>query len=83
MMTAEGVDLGAARIVLRHGPAPEILLDYLREVQADLAVVGVRARRRVKQFILGSTTEAALRHAPCAILTVPGAAAAELDIKAL
>jgi nucleotide-binding universal stress UspA family protein len=52
-------------------------------VQADLAVVGVRARRRLKKFILGSTTEAVLRHAPCAILTVPGVAAAGLDIKAL
>lgn len=83
MMAGQGVDPAAARIDLRPGPAPEILLDYIREVQADLAVVGVRARRRLKKFILGSTTEAVLRHAPCAILTVPGAAAAGLDIKAL
>jgi nucleotide-binding universal stress UspA family protein len=83
MMTAEGVDLGAARIDLRHGPAPEILPDYIREVQADLAVVGVQARRRFKKFIVGSTTEAVLRHAPCAILTVPHAAAAGAEINAL
>lgn len=83
MMTAEGVDLGAARIDLRHGPAPEILPDYIREVQADLAVVGVRARRRFKKFIVGSTTEAVLRHAPCAILTVPHAVAAGVEAGAL
>jgi nucleotide-binding universal stress UspA family protein len=63
-------------IALRHGTAAEILPDYIREVQADLAVVGVHACPRLKKLIIGSTTEAALRHAPCAVLTVPAPAEA-------
>ena len=76
MMAAQGIDPSAVRIDLRPGTAAEILPDYIRDVQADLAVVGVRARRRLKKWIIGSTTEAALRHAPCAILTVPVLSAA-------
>lgn len=71
MTAAEGFEAKEVRVDLRPGPAPEILPKYIREVQADLAVVGVRPRRRLTKFIVGSTTEAVLRHAPCAILTVP------------
>ncbi|MCG6906996.1 MAG: universal stress protein [Desulfobacteraceae bacterium] len=75
MLAAQGVDPSAAGIALRHGAAPEILPDYIRDVRADLAVVGVHACPRLKKLIIGSTTEAALRHAPCAVLTVPVPAA--------
>ncbi len=53
------------------GPAVEILPSYVRRRQADLLVVGVKSRRRFQQRLIGSTTEAALRHAACAVLTVP------------
>lgn len=53
------------------GPAVEILPSYIRKHSADLLVVGVRPRRRLQQWLIGSTTEAALRHAPCTVLTVP------------
>lgn len=76
MLAAQGVDPSAVGIALRHGTAAEILPDYIREVQADLAVVGVHACPRLKKLIIGSTTEAALRHAPCAVLTVPAPAEA-------
>lgn len=53
------------------GPAVEVLPSYVRRRQADLLVVGVKSRRRFQQWLIGSTTEAALRHADCAVLTVP------------
>ncbi len=53
------------------GPAVEVLPSYVRRRQADLLVVGVKSRRRFQQRLIGSTTEAALRHAACAVLTVP------------
>ena len=53
------------------GPAIEVLPSYVRRRQADLLVVGVKSRRRFQQWLIGSTTEAALRHAACAVLTVP------------
>lgn len=56
---------------LAPGPAAEILPFYIRQQKADLLVVGVRSRRRLQQLLIGSTTEAALRHASCAVLTVP------------
>jgi nucleotide-binding universal stress UspA family protein len=59
------------RVDLAPGPAAEILPFYIRQQKADLLVVGVRSRRRLQQLLIGSTTEAALRHAPCAVLTVP------------
>jgi nucleotide-binding universal stress UspA family protein len=75
MMADQGIDPSAVRIDLRPGTAAEILPDYIREVRADLAVVGVHVCPRLKKLIVGSTTEAALRHAPCAVLTVPVPAA--------
>ncbi|MGD9250182.1 MAG: universal stress protein [Desulfobacterales bacterium] len=53
------------------GPAVEVLPSYVRRRQADLLIVGVKSRRRFQQWLIGSTTEAALRHAACAVLTVP------------
>ena len=55
------------------GPAVEILPAYVRKHKPELLVVGVRPRRRLQQWLIGSTTEAALRHLPCAVLTVPTA----------
>ncbi|MBL0714209.1 MAG: universal stress protein [Desulfosarcina sp.] len=71
MMAAAGFDAAAVTIDLQPGPAAEVLPPYLRDQQADLLVVGVRPHRRLQQFLIGSTTEAALRKAPCAVLTVP------------
>lgn len=58
-------------IDIRPGPAVEILPPYVRQHKVDLLVVGVRPRRRLQQWLIGSTTEAALRHLSCAVLTVP------------
>jgi nucleotide-binding universal stress UspA family protein len=58
-------------VKLAPGPAAEILPRFVVREQVDLLVVGVQPRRRLEQLFIGSTTEAALRHTACAVLTVP------------
>ena len=56
--------------VLRPGRPDEALSGYIAENQPDLIVVGVK-KSRLKRLFFGSTTENTLRHASCAVLTVP------------
>jgi nucleotide-binding universal stress UspA family protein len=60
----------AVREVVRVGrAAPEIARECL-EVGADLLVLATHGASGVKRFLLGSTAEAALRQAPCPVLSV-------------
>lgn len=64
-------DLLTAR--LRQGdPAKEIVAEAM-EWEADLLVLGTRARRGATRLLLGSTAEATLRSALCNALVVPAA----------
>ena len=49
----------------------EALASHAGKMGADLIVVGVQHRSILEKWIIGSTTEAVLRHAPCPVLTVP------------
>lgn len=69
-LPAAAKDLNVAVDIL-PGPAVEILPPFIRHHKAEILVVGVRPRPRLQQLLIGSTTEAALRHAPCAVMTVP------------
>jgi len=53
------------------GPGSDALLAWCRQEPPDLMVVGVRHHPKIKKVILGSTTEAMLRDAPCPVLVVP------------
>ncbi len=46
------------------------LLDLCRELPASLLVLGAHGHGPVDAFFFGSTSQHALRHAPCAVLTV-------------
>ncbi|MEA3437114.1 MAG: universal stress protein [Thermodesulfobacteriota bacterium] len=58
---------------LFHGLPGEGLCSYATENKIDLIVVGVRHRGAFEKMLIGSTTEAVLRCAPCSVLTVPPA----------
>lgn len=59
------------REVHRRGySAPEVILDYQKEADADLIVMSTHGRRGVGRFFVGSVTEAVLRHADCPVLTL-------------
>ena len=53
------------------GVPGEGLLTFAAAVDADLIIVGVLHRSTLGKIIIGSTTEAALRHAACPVLVVP------------
>jgi len=57
--------------LLVPGPVAETVLAEAEKLSADLIVVGSHGRGRVSQLILGSTSEAVIRHATVPILVVP------------
>jgi nucleotide-binding universal stress UspA family protein len=62
-----------ASLSLVPGPPGEALRDQVRDRQSTLLVVGAEPRSRLDKFLIGSTTEWLLRHAPCPVLVVPTA----------
>jgi nucleotide-binding universal stress UspA family protein len=50
--------------------AEEVIVDYAAEQGVDLVVMGTHARRGPAHFVLGSTAERVVRHAPCPVMTV-------------
>ncbi len=72
---AEALDVVGPEVVVRRGDAAaDVLLDYVREVGADLVVVGTHGRRGVRHLLAGSVAEEVVRLAPCPVMTVPNAA---------
>jgi nucleotide-binding universal stress UspA family protein len=53
------------------GVPAEGLLTFAASVEADLIIVGVVHHSALGKILIGSTTEAALRHATCPVLVVP------------
>ena len=47
-----------------------ILIDHLRECEADLAVLGTRGRTGLKSLLLGTTAERLINEAPCSTLAI-------------
>ena len=63
-------------LVAREGAPGDEIVRAARDERSDLIVVGTRGRGRLAQFLLGSTAEWVIRHAPCPVLTVGHAPAA-------
>jgi nucleotide-binding universal stress UspA family protein len=64
-------DAGPATRVVRDGAAASTILEYAREIDADLIVVGSHGWSGFDRLILGSTAERVLHRADCPVLTVP------------
>jgi nucleotide-binding universal stress UspA family protein len=65
----KGLDNPVHSRVLTGRPAEEIA-NYANEVNAEMIVMTTHGHSGVKHVILGSTTEAVLRHATCPVLSV-------------
>lgn len=61
-----------ARIAVRLGTAPEQIVAYAAELQADLIVLGAHRDLRSAEWLRGSIAERVVRKASCPVLTVPG-----------
>ncbi len=52
----------------REGDPREVIVDFARERQADLLVMGAYGHSKVRELLLGSTTQYVINHAPCPVL---------------
>ncbi|MFO8085454.1 MAG: universal stress protein [Desulfobacterales bacterium] len=59
------------KIVLETGLPEEALSRYARQQSADLMIVGLKRHGALEKILVGSTTEAVIRHSPCPVLVVP------------
>jgi nucleotide-binding universal stress UspA family protein len=53
---------------LRQGDPGETILNYAREIQADLMVMGAYGHSKVREMVVGSTTTTVINHSPCPVL---------------
>jgi universal stress protein A len=70
-------DRGPVNVTTRllEGEPAQRIVDYARENDCDLIVMGTHGRKGVKHLLLGSVAERVLRTAPCAVLVVKAAPA--------
>jgi nucleotide-binding universal stress UspA family protein len=60
------------RVVLHMGDARDVIARVVRELPADLVVMGTHGRSGVKRLLLGSVAEGVLRSVTCPVLAVHG-----------
>jgi nucleotide-binding universal stress UspA family protein len=76
-IAAAGVTGVTATAVALEGRADELIARRAQAAPADLIVMGTHGRSGVTRLLLGSVTEKLMRTAPCPVLTVPPASAAD------
>jgi nucleotide-binding universal stress UspA family protein len=64
---AAGIDV---KVCVRAAFPCETIVSYAEEIGADLIAMGTRGLTGLKHALIGSTTERAVRMAPCPVLTV-------------
>jgi nucleotide-binding universal stress UspA family protein len=65
-----GADLDVTTTMMSGVPAHAICA-YAQRVSADLIVMGTHGRIGVSRAVLGSVAEVVVRHARCAVMTIP------------
>jgi nucleotide-binding universal stress UspA family protein len=59
----------STELVIRGKDAGEDIVEYAKDKQVDLIIVGVRIRSRVGKMLLGSTAQYVILKAHCPVLT--------------
>jgi len=57
-------------VIAREGYPPTVIDEEARALDADLIAMGTHGRSGIRHFLLGSTAERVVQHAPCPVLTV-------------
>lgn len=68
---ALAVEAQAEYHLVEEGSAARGIARLVKEVCADLVVVGTRGRTNMRDLLIGSTAERVVREAACSVLTVP------------
>lgn len=66
----QGLESAVLTKVLIGRPAEEIVA-YAHDVEAKMIVMATHGHSGIEHILLGSTTEAVLRHAKCPVLSIP------------
>jgi nucleotide-binding universal stress UspA family protein len=66
-LLAEGLEVSK---ILRGGSARDVIPQVVKEVQADLLVIGSHSKRGVFDVALGGTAQHVSQHAPCTVVLV-------------
>lgn len=57
-------------VTMEIGAAAASIVDVAKNIETDLIIISTHGRTGFSHFLLGSTTEHVIRHAPCPVLTV-------------
>ena len=57
-------------VVIERGDPAEVVTELAAERDVDVIAMGTRGHSKWRQFLLGSTAERIVEHAPCPVLTV-------------
>jgi len=69
LLEEEGIECDTHLLVRGFSPG-EDLVQFAEENQIDEIFVGVRRRSKVGKFLIGSTAQYVVLHAPCPVVTV-------------
>ncbi|HVB33614.1 MAG TPA: universal stress protein [Patescibacteria group bacterium] len=62
-------NLEVKTMVMQGDPRSKIV-DVAKKWKADLIVVGSHGRKALERFLMGSVSDAVVRHAPCSVMVV-------------
>lgn len=57
-------------VIVERGDPAEIVTELARDRGVDVIAMGTRGHSKIRQLLLGSTTERVVEHAPCPVFTV-------------
>jgi nucleotide-binding universal stress UspA family protein len=66
----EGLGATVAQAHLREGSTYEEIVTFAEEIEAGLIAVGSRGRGRIRRLLMGSISDALVRHATCPVVVV-------------
>lgn len=80
MASRQGLTATPLLVHARGHPVAEVILAQVREIGADVVVIGTRGREGISRLVMGSTAEDVLHRADVPVLLVraPGSAGAEV-----
>jgi universal stress protein A len=65
----KGIDVPAKKII-KTGVVFIEIIDYIKEENIDLVVMGTHGRSGIEHILIGSVAEKILRKSPCPVLTI-------------